>query len=117
MKRDLDLVRKILFAIEESDEIKFSFYRLPKIDGYATNKIMYHMKIMAQAGLLFYEKEIDEREFPNGHRSTIKQKFVTEDYSISRLGHEFLDAMRDINRWGKVKSIMTNTGEYTLLMR
>lgn len=50
MKRDMDLVRKLLFAIEgfegEPD------YRQLRIDGYEPEQIEHHLILMKDAGLL-----------------------------------------------------------------
>jgi len=52
MKRDMDLVRKILFKMER-DEKKSSYSKGNlKIVGYSPEQVKYHMQIMAQADLL-----------------------------------------------------------------
>ena len=50
MKRDMDLVREILLALEAQEEA-FSPQRL-EIDGYSAEQIGYHCYIMDEAGLL-----------------------------------------------------------------
>lgn len=107
MKRDMDLVRKILFAMEE-DENQTSMHAesLPKIDGYNENQILYHIKLMAQAALI----HIDQIEVPTFQ----DQKFIYDSYSISWNGHEFLDAARDTQRWEKAKGAMSKAGGLVL---
>lgn len=50
MKRDMDLVRKILFFIEEKhvDVVLFC----PEIEGYNLKQVAYHCEIMYQANLV-----------------------------------------------------------------
>ena len=91
MKRDMDLVRKILFQLEErsdeqqSDPMSFA--------GCSTEDIHYHIKIMYQAGLI---------EVIGG---------ATDLYSwvplgLTWAGHDFLDAAREQTRWDKAKHLV-----------
>lgn len=89
----MDLARKILFAIEECenqcgpDDIK--------IEGYSEQMISYHIKILAEAGLIKAEDISTMGE--DGFRWWAK--------SLTWQGHEFLDAARDNNRWEKAKTL------------
>ena len=106
MKRDMDLVRQILFAMEKDEtQIIFGESNPVKVDGYKRENIDYHMKIMAQAGLL-HEDLFEISSDPN------LPKIYVSDYSISWLGHEFLDAARDNKRWEKVKDVMSQVGGF-----
>ena len=92
MKRDLDLVRKILFAMEEDEKrIEFDEDSPVKVDGYKRETVGYHMKIMAQAGLL----HVDLSEIPQF--TTINDMQMPKQYfsyySISWNGHEFLSSV------------------------
>ncbi len=82
MKRDMDLVRKILFSMED-DETRTIFpenYPL-EIEGYKKENIIYHMKIMGQAGLLNVDIEED---IPNPHtQMAFPKKVHTPYYSLS----------------------------------
>lgn len=95
MKRDMDLARKILFAIEESegecgpDDIK--------IEGYSDQIVYYHIKILAEAGLI--EAEDISTMGENGFQWWAK--------SLTWQGHEFLDAARDNSRWDKAKKLVS----------
>jgi Hypothetical protein (DUF2513) len=96
MKRDLDLVRKILFAMEEDEyQTSIDAERLPKIEGYNEIQILYHVNLMAQAGLI----HIDKIEIPTMQ----DQKFEYNSYSISWNGHEFIDAARNDTFWKRAK--------------
>ncbi|MCF6156804.1 MAG: DUF2513 domain-containing protein [Candidatus Brocadia sp.] len=50
MKRDMDLVRQILLAIEAHKDMKQKIKL--EIEGYSEEQIMYHVKILADAGLI-----------------------------------------------------------------
>jgi DNA-binding transcriptional ArsR family regulator len=57
MKRDLDLVRKILEKLEEKPE---EITQQLKIDNYSDSEIMYHFIIMDEAGLIRCEREVSK---------------------------------------------------------
>lgn len=107
MKRDLDLVRKILLTME-SHKMTYipDSYQL-RIDGYVKEQIEYHMKIMAQADFL----HIDTIESPAGSQLPPDYKITSVFYSISWYGHEFLSASRDNKRWAKVKEVIQKVGD------
>ena len=108
MKRDIDLVRKILFKMED-EEKRSSYSNVIKLDGYSDQQINYHMKIMAQAGLL----HIDSIETPTPTvEGWTQPKTKIDYYSISWDGHDFLDAARDDKRWEKAKYIMLQVGGF-----
>lgn len=101
MKRDMDLVRKILLAYEENEDSGAFFY--PKIDGYQEKIINHHRGIMCDASLLepIYHPRIDRYEGILGYR-------------ITWFGHDFLDASREETRWNKAKEIGVKIGGVTL---
>jgi len=104
MKRDMDLVRKILFAMEQDEtNMRFDYERLPEVEGDREDVVYYHMQIMAQADLL----HVNVQEIPTGNPN---QPFSYTTYSISWNGHEFLDAARENTRWEKAKSTMERAG-------
>lgn len=98
MKRDMDLIRLILLAIEAHPEL-YSWDVALDIPGYSKKEIVYQVKLLSEAGL------IEARIIPSGGYS---------DYRVNSLtwaGHEFLEASRDDNRWEKVKRlVMEKTG-------
>jgi hypothetical protein len=91
MKRDMDLVRKILLALEAHPE-PWDWFEL-KIDGHSDVEVSYHLKLMSQAGLI----EASERKRPD--------IFQWIPHSLTWAGHEFLEAARDNSRWEKVKRL------------
>ena len=102
MKRDMDLVRKILIATEENED-PFGFDNLDDIGikGYSDSQISYHVQIMAQANLIEADQATgfgDLNMWPIG---------------LTWEGHEFLDNARDEKRWGKAKGIMVQVGSFS----
>lgn len=95
MKRDLDLIRNILFAIEDSNSIDAAL----TLNGLAQlhqdqDLILYHVFLLNDAGLII--GIIDE----------------TAPYiSIARLtneGHDYLDTIRDDSIWKQTKNTLSN---------
>lgn len=101
MKRDMDLVRKILLVLEDNPEPHDWIFDLA-IDGYSDKETTYHVQIMAQAGLI----EASERPMSD---------FIHWiPHCPTWAGHEFLDASRDEGRWNKAKKlVMDKTGVIT----
>jgi hypothetical protein len=89
MRRDMDLIRKIMLQIESDGNVLL-------IEGYKKDLILKHLELLEEAGL-------------------IKAYFIrTEEVGIvsaqgERLtwyGHEFLDAARNDTLWNKAKGII-----------
>ena len=95
MKRDMDLIRKILIEIENSQV--YPIKENIEIEGYKEDVIIFHIILLKEAGLI-------EADFiKNSDGSTIAE--------VSRLtweGYEFLDSTRNSNIWNKAKSIALN---------
>lgn len=90
MKRDMDLVRKILFALEARSSPKAVFV-LP-IEGYDELTVKYHLLLLAQAGLIDFEPEMTKT-------GRVIRPLVL---GLNWAGHEFLDAVRSDTVWRKV---------------
>ncbi|TXI24317.1 MAG: DUF2513 domain-containing protein [Nitrosomonas sp.] len=92
MKRDLDLVRSILFAMEANES---GFYnQVPDIAGHTTEEVAYHIYLMGQAGLITTEET-----------TTINCRSPSAiAMSITWAGHDFLDSVKDETLWNKAKS-------------
>jgi len=98
MKRDFELIRKLLFYFEEKSNPEA--VECPPIEGYAELNIKYHVLLLAQAGLIDYEPELTKtgriiRVIP---------------FNLTWKGHEFLDAIRQENTWSKIKEIIKDKG-------
>jgi hypothetical protein len=97
MKRDMDLIRGMLLAIE-SDEHGFA----PKIEipGYTQEQIGYHAVLLGEAGLV---EIVDVTSMGSG----------SPEAMITRLtwaGHEFLDSARENQRWNQAKDMINKIG-------
>jgi hypothetical protein len=96
MKRDMDLVRRILFQVEEKGQ-PHGYVDL-EIPGYAPEQIAHHVHLMQEAGLI----EASNLSTTEGI-----------DYRPTRLtwsGHEFLDAARNATVWNKAKEMVREKG-------
>ena len=95
MKRDMDLVRKMLFKMEQNPH-GFNNKKL-EIEGYSGEEIGYHAALMHEAGLI---KGIDfthlQSESPD-----------YRPHCLTWSGHDFLDACRNEGRWTQAKEIFS----------
>jgi hypothetical protein len=100
MKRDMDLVREILLAVEGNP----SGY-MPcelKIDGYSEETIAYHTCLLKEADLI----DGEESECPAG-RQVIPSR-------LTWAGHEFLDASKEPSRWKEAREAIGKIGGASL---
>ena len=98
MKRDMDLVRKILLKIEE-EYISTAIYDL-SIDGYDMETVAYHCKILHEAGLVSdYGAQYGDDEI-----------YAFGVGSLTWEGNEYLDKVRDDSIWNKTKEAITKKG-------
>ncbi len=103
MKRDMDLVRSIVLAIEAAptgyapDSIE--------IPGHTDEEIGYHVHLMIEAGLV-------RGQDVTSLASTSPQAMPS---SLTWTGHEFADASWDDKRWLKAKELaVTKAGSVTI---
>ncbi len=103
MKRDMDLVRSILLKIEASEDDRRAGIKLGSVEGHSAVEVSYHVKLLAQAGLIEAK-----------HLSTFDtSKWVPRQ--LTWAGHEFLDAARDANLWERAKcTVLKQTGGLSL---
>ena len=98
MKRDMDLVRLILLEIEDKYRTT-AIYDLA-IDGYDTEMVAYHCKILYEAGLISdYKAQYAGNEI-----------YVFGVGSLTWDGNDFLEKIRDDSQWKKVKETITKKG-------
>lgn len=93
MKRDLDLVRKLLSVIESADGGFLA--TIPAIDGYTAEQVGYHAYLMGQAGLI---TAIDATSVSDRSPNAIPM-------ALTWAGHDFLDSIKDDNLWNKAKDV------------
>lgn len=98
MKRDMELVRKILFEIEETID-NVAEYNL-EIDGYSLEQVAYHCSLLYEGGLIYdYGAQYADDEI--------------DLIAVSRLtweGHDFLDKIREDRIWNKTKEAIASKG-------
>ena len=98
MKRDMDLVRLILLEIE--DKYRSTAISDLAIDGYDTEMVAYHCKILYEAGLISdYKAQYADNEI-----------YVFGVGSLTWDGNDFLEKIRDDSQWKKVKETITKKG-------
>ncbi len=98
MKRDMDLCRKILFAIEE--QYKDTSIVDLEIPGYTMNQVAYHCKILKDGGLVSqYSAQYDGGGL-----------YFFQVGNLTWEGHDFLDRIREDTVWNKIKNVVTEKG-------
>jgi hypothetical protein len=98
MQRNMDLVRMILMRVEGSPS-----GRAPDdlgIKGYSLEEIRYHAHIMMQEGLI---EGTDVTTMHSPGPEAVPRRLTWK-------GHEFLDLVRDQERWNQAKSIIAKVG-------
>ena len=91
MKRDWDLIRKILLKLEEKAD-NTSFLENDVFDGVSPIIVNYHYKLLEQAGLITLE-DLSDLDGEN---------YVA--LSLTWQGHEFFDKIRSDNVWNKINN-------------
>ncbi len=98
MKRNWDTVREILLAVESLEPEKQLC--LKDFAAERAHEISYHVQLIEQANLI---------EVTISQTNSLKPK----DFFIRGLtwsGHEFLDSIRVINTWTKIKNVVADKG-------
>lgn len=93
MKRDLDLVRKILIAVEEKPDLEPSEI---SIEGYDFEVVAFHLLILKEAGLV-------DAEISDDAAGEIAGAFAIR---LTWAGFEFLDLARTDTVWNKSKMFL-----------
>ena len=101
MKRDLDLCRAILLAIEQHAS---SNAPTVEIHGYSREQIEYHEQLLADAGLVIYSTSTSPVPVVICFQGLIRMTWS---------GHDFLDAARHPARWQKAKALAESAGGVT----
>jgi DNA-binding transcriptional ArsR family regulator len=96
LKRDLDLVRRILLRIEESaDGAGSSTFVDFTEEGYELPSVYYHVRLLNDAGLIEADELVPGQWWPE---------------RMTWAGHEFLDAARSDELWNEVKDQVLRGG-------
>lgn len=94
MKRDMELVRKILLLVENGNPDE-------KIDNYSDDEIKYHRALVEKAGLAEGKILEGPTEIPRDARLK----------NLTWVGHDFIDAIKSESDWEKVKAFLQKTGK------
>ena len=97
MRRDLDLIRKMLLGVEDAPT---GFAPDLNFGGFTDAQIGYHAYLLIDAGLA---KGADITSHDSDGPNAIIQYLTWE-------GHEFADAARDESRWKKAKGMVAEKG-------
>ncbi len=100
MQRDMELIRKILFAIEDKYVDTWLSSNQIEIAGYDMKTIGYHCAVLRDAGLVSDYKG----QYGNGELLF---------FGVGRLtweGHELLDKIKNDTVWNKTKDTIKKTG-------
>lgn len=102
MKRDMDLVRKLLMKIEEVYEPGSGKISVSKvmIDGYDAQTVVEHLMLMKEADLL---QSIDAKTYITG--ST-----VVSIGNLTNKGYDTLEAFKNDTIWNKTKDVVKEKG-------
>ncbi len=101
MKRDMDLVRKILLAIEAHPSRIFRGNL--EIEGYSEEQVGYHVYLMMEADLV---RGVGDTHFHSTNFSAVPT-------GMTWAGHEFLDSAREDSRWHQAKELAASVGGVT----
>lgn len=99
MKRDFDLVRKLLIFFEEKPGPER--VEVPPIEEYDDLTIKYHLVLLYEAGFLRCEPV---------KSSTSDRIIYVLPFDLTWQGHEFLDKIRSDSTWQKVKDTILSKG-------
>ena len=99
MKRDMDLVRKLLAYFEDKADDQHVLTSTIALEGYAADPLMidYHLILLYEAGFIAGEPS----------RTNTGRVISVLPFRLTWEGHEFLAAARDESVWKKVKSKLT----------
>lgn len=101
MRRDFDLIRKILFAIENDESATGPAWASLEIPDYSQKQVSYHVMLLDEAGLI------------DAENSNSWDGFKWEPRRLTWQGHEFLDSARDENSWKQAKSKLKEAGNFS----
>ena len=97
MTRDMELVRKILVAIE--DHSKAQGIVPLQLDGHSDDEVSYHVKLLAEGGLI------------EATNCSTMEGFCWRARQLKWDGHDFIEAIRDDSRWQRAKKWVLEAGK------
>ena len=91
MKRDMELIREILLAVQSKEDVGF---RPVDVSDYALDVVDRHVEMLIAGGFLVGHRQPTGRSFSN--------QLVVSDMSWE--GHEFISALSQGGVWNQMKS-------------
>lgn len=98
MKRDMDLVRSILLALENSPHGRAPTELV--VEGYSDEQVGYHAHLMHEAGLIV-AADATSLSSPSPCAMPLQMTWY---------GHDFLDAARSVSIWERAKDLTSQVG-------
>jgi len=98
MKRDLELIRKLLIFFDERPEPTAIW--VPEIPGYDDPTIKYHLVLLHDAGYLRCEAQ----------KTATGRVISVLPFELTWSGHEFLDRVRNELIWDEVRNKIKEKG-------
>ena len=100
MKRDMDLIRALLIAVDDAPTPELQV--LPDLPPADDDEIAYHARLLIQAGFL---TAIDISD-------NAQERY--QDLSVTWEGHEFLESVRDPQIWSATKDGAKKLGSWSI---
>lgn len=97
MKRDWDVVRKVLLAVEDLPDRKSAITE-QDVDGIDSDDVYHHALILIEAGYVVGHEGVKQ-----GGKSVFLQR-------LTWAGHELLDAIRQQSKWNNIKRYAREQG-------
>jgi hypothetical protein len=103
MKRDMDVIRKVLLELEKFHHLPNGYHdlrgqRALQIEGVDCSEVSAHLEILLDAGL---------------YNSTSNNPHWGKFQALTWEGHEFLDSVRDDQIWAETKEGAAAVGSFT----
>ena len=104
MKRDMELVRAILFCFEQSEKDRIDPKAI-QVEGYTSEEVRFHIELMKEGGLLHHEIATPTTASGEPFRTRI-------DLGLrpTMQGYDFLDSVRDPEVWRRTKEGAAKVG-------
>ena len=106
MRRNPELVRKLMLAIEQTSQ---PLTAQAQIDSYPRDEVAYHMRLIIEAGLA----QGSVMEDHSGRNTTVPRNVGI--VRMTNAGHDFIDSVRGDTVWNAVtEKVKTLGGSFTL---
>ncbi len=104
MKRDMDLLRELLFRLEASPKI-YAGRKSLSFEGRPDDEVTLHLKLLEDAG--YIDRPPPARPVPGGAGIEIGMR-------LTHAGYEFLDSVRDPAIWSETKAGARKVGGFSV---